>query len=41
MGVEKDGKDQLERHENKLRGTKNCTGRKKSYRCDPEKEEKL
>ena len=32
MGVEKDGKDQLERH---------GTGRKKSYGCDLEKEEKL
>src|SRR6218665_2255767 len=41
MSVEKDGTDQLERHKNKYRGTTNGTGRKKSYRCDLEKEEKL
>src|SRR6218665_1210965 len=39
--MEKDGKDQLERHENKRRGTTNGTGRKKSYGCDLENEEKL
>src|SRR6218665_2342817 len=32
------GSVQLERHENKLRGTANGTGRKKSYGCDLEKE---
>src|SRR6218665_128598 len=35
------GSVQLERHENKRRGTTNGTGRKKSYGCDLEKEEKL
>ena len=39
--MEKDGKDQLERQENKLRDTTNGTGRKKSYGCDLVKEEKL
>ena len=41
VSVEKDGKDQLSRLENKWKGTTNGTGRKKSYGCDLWKEEKL
>jgi len=36
VGVDEDGKDETERHENKLRGIANVTGRKKSYGCDME-----
>ena len=43
MGVEEDGKGQLQRHENKLRGRPTTIGtrKKKPYGCDLEKEENL
>lgn len=41
MGLEEDGKDQLDRHVNKCGGATNSTGRKMSYGCDLRKENEL